>query len=204
MLLTSHRSASRTGTVSGPATVRMVIGCGIRPWSGSRPAWVRWCRQANASPRFPVSSTHSCTPVTGGGASRVGSVRITGKTTVQYVSGGVRVASVHWWNGKRSMNSGIAASIQGHRPERDLGLLRLDAEDDELLPLEPLVEALLVQRVLLSGEAHLPVPLVGDPLAGPLGVQLRQVPQERLQCLLLRVGHLLGAHQSPSLFSLRL
>jgi hypothetical protein len=34
-LLTNHKSTSRTGTVTFPVTVRIVIGCGTRPWSGS-------------------------------------------------------------------------------------------------------------------------------------------------------------------------
>jgi hypothetical protein len=94
MLLTNHKWAYRTGTVISPATVLMIMGEGNRSWSGSSPAWIKWYRHANASPRLPVSNAQSLTELTGGGFNSVGSVNTMGKTTVHAGDGGVRVESV--------------------------------------------------------------------------------------------------------------
>jgi hypothetical protein len=85
-------------------------------------------------------------------------------------------------------------SIQNRGAECHLCLLRLDAQDDELLPIQSPIEALLVEQVFLVGEAELSVSLVGDPLAWSLGMKVWQIAQERLQSLLLQIRNLLRGH----------
>jgi hypothetical protein len=92
------------------------------------------------------------------------------------------------------MYSGIVASVQRHGTQGHLRLLGLDTKDDELLALQPLAEAVLVEQVLLAREANLPVSLVGNPLPRPLGVQLRQVLLERLQGPPFQRGQFRPAH----------
>ena len=101
-------------------------GKGIWPWSGSSPAWIRWCRQAKASPRMPVSRTQSVAVVTEGGLRSIGSVNTTGRTMVQWDKGGVRVESVQQWNGNRptyiliivnSMDLDVAGMPDQPRPQ---------------------------------------------------------------------------------------
>src|SRR5262249_1831609 len=113
---------------------------------------------------------------------------------VQYVTGGARVGSVHWSNGSRSRKSGIAASVLPPGPQRNLRLLWLDAEDDEGFPRQPLLEALMVEQVLLAPEPNLPGSLVSDPPARSFAVELRQVALERLQGLLFQCCRLLCCH----------
>jgi hypothetical protein len=84
----------------------MDIGNGIRSWSGSSPAWIKWCRQAKASPQLPVSRTQSVAVDGEGGWRSIGSVNTMGRTIVQWDEGGVRVKSVQQWNGNRSIKSG--------------------------------------------------------------------------------------------------
>jgi hypothetical protein len=98
------------------------------------------------------------------------------------------------------MNSRMGASIQDHRPERHLRFLRFDAEDDEFLPIQSLIEAVPIEQVFLAGEADLSVSLVGDPRAWSLRVKVRQIPQKRLQGLLLDVGQLRHGHWDSSFF----
>src|SRR5437773_9023946 len=50
------------------------------------------------------------------------------------------------------------------RSQEHFRFLRLDAENDELLARQALLETLLVQLVLLRREAQQPLALVGDPL----------------------------------------
>src|SRR5437667_9812669 len=80
----------------------------------------------------------------------------------------------------------LLRSIQDHGTERYLRLLRLDAEDDELLAAQSPPETLLVQLVLVGGEAEGLIALVGDPLPRALGPQVGQVALKGSQCLLLQ------------------
>src|ERR1700679_3819684 len=80
--------------------------------------------------------------------------------------------------------------------ERHFCFLRLNAEDNELLPLMSLIETLLIEQVLLVRETDDAITLIGNPLAGSLRVQLLQISLKRLQGLLFQVGQLCRGHGS--------
>src|SRR5262249_6495345 len=107
---------------------------------------------------------------------------------------------VQQWKGNRSMNNRMRASLTAsfvhyHRAERHFRFLGLDAEDDELFPLQVTPEALLVEFVLLHSEAELLVSLIGDPLSWALLPQVRQIALKGAQGLLFQVRQLLRSHQ---------
>ena len=84
---------------------------------------------------------------------------------------GVRVLSTQECKGRRSMNRPTASPLPAHdvpdrtRTEHQVPHLRLDAQDQEFVPLESAIQALLVQLLLRRPEADLLMPVVGNPLA---------------------------------------
>ena len=69
------------------------------------------------------------------------------------------------------MNRPTASPLPAHdvldptRTEHQVPHLRLDAEDQEFVPLESAIQALLVQLLLRRPEADLLMPVVRNPLA---------------------------------------
>ena len=66
------------------------------------------------------------------------------------------------------------------RTEHQVPHLRLDAQDQEFVPLESATQALLVQLLLRRPEADLLMPVVGNPLTWALTQELREIAAERL------------------------
>src|SRR5689334_5102589 len=91
----------------------------------------------------------------------------------------------------------MVISVCGVDAEEDLGFQRLDAENDELLARQPLREALLIELVLVRGEAQQAVALVSDSLPRTLGPEPGQIPLESAQGLPSQVGLLLDSHGLP-------
>jgi hypothetical protein len=63
----------------------------------------------------------------------------------------------------------------------DLRFQRFDAKDNELLVRQPSIEALLIELMLVRGEAQQAITLVSDPLPWTFGPELGEIPLEGLQ-----------------------
>jgi hypothetical protein len=88
----------------------------------------------------------------------------------------------------------IALSTVGVDAEDDLGLQRLDAEYNELLAGQPLLETAPLELVSLRREAQTLLSPVGDPLSRALLPELWQLSLEGPQGLLPQLRLLLFRH----------
>jgi hypothetical protein len=95
---------------------------------------------------------------------------------------------------RHDTTSCLVISSQDINTKDHLGLLRLDAKNDELVSRQSLFETSLIELVFMLSETQQALTLVSDPLPRTLAPEPWQITLEGFQCSLAKISLLLHGH----------